>query len=333
MSHWPPDEKARRWATAAPFHLFRRHSPRTGQPRRRPPRTGLTPTSAYGARYCRSSRTTNVTPPPACLPLADAPADPSIRRSRPQPRPDLFQNPAPLRPRRNQGVCGCAWRAGADELVKVARGARQASARRHTEQGGAAPSSQGSQGQSRPRCWLPLADAESACPSPRRRTRRAFVRVRQRLFNRPYHDAVPRLPEQFVYPAKDGHYPAWLTEGPWLRFSRRHRGRWASLSGRARRRRTGWGPCGAAIGRQAAAPADLLRSAPRHFPLVAPRSISRSRKPQLSRVPGRWRSSAFERPAGDEGSFDDYVRLPEARRRPARRLQQNKAGLQSVRNF
>jgi hypothetical protein len=122
---------------------------------------------------------------------------------------NLF-NPAFYDPGRNQVVCGSDLQRLSDEMLKVRdehAKLRTTIKERRTELGkvykGKVPAE----------LLAPLTDAEKRMPLAEKKNEEAFVRVRERLFKRLYHEAFHAYLNTFVYPAKDGAVPHWLNEG------------------------------------------------------------------------------------------------------------------------
>lgn len=122
---------------------------------------------------------------------------------------DLF-NPAFYDPVRNEVVCGSDLERLCDELVKV----REAHARlRDAIKERRAELSKAYKGKPPAELLAPLADAERRMPAAEKANEAAFVRVRERLFRRLYHESFHAYLNTFVYPAKDCAVPHWLNEG------------------------------------------------------------------------------------------------------------------------
>jgi hypothetical protein len=122
---------------------------------------------------------------------------------------NLF-NPAFYDPGRNQVVCGSDLQRLSDELLKVRdehAKLRTTIKERRTELNKAY------KGKVPAELLAPLADAEKRMPAAEKKNEEAFVRVRERLFKRLYHEAFHAYLNTFVYPAKDGTVPHWLNEG------------------------------------------------------------------------------------------------------------------------
>lgn len=122
---------------------------------------------------------------------------------------NLF-NPAFYDPGRNQVVCGSDLERMCDELEKVRLHhlkLRTAMKERRKEL------TQVYRGKVPGEVLAPMIDAEKRITGTEKRNDQAFARVRQRLFQRLYHESFHAYLGTFVYPAKEGSLPVWFNEG------------------------------------------------------------------------------------------------------------------------
>jgi hypothetical protein len=124
---------------------------------------------------------------------------------------DLF-NPAFYDPGRNQVVCGSDLARLHDELKKVREDHAKLRTGIKEKRAELIKAYRGVKNVPN-ELLAPLAEAEKQMTAAESKNDAAFARVRQRLFDRLYHESFHAYLGTFVYPAKDGALPHWLNEG------------------------------------------------------------------------------------------------------------------------
>lgn len=214
---------------------------------------------------------------------------------------NLF-NPAFYDPAENQVVCGSDLERLCDELAKV----REEHARlRDTITKRRAELNKVYKGKVPAELLAPLAEAEKNIPLAEKNNEAAFVRVRERLFRRLYHESFHAYLNTFVYPAKKGGIPHWLNEGLAQIFETAIVEVGELRVGHAERERLE--AVRTAIKDSKLLPlADLLRSAPRDFLVAHAKDKQASDRHYLA----AWALAfhlTFEKRVLGTKKFDDYV--------------------------